>query len=145
MKSIYYWILGIFVVIAVAGVGYLINSYEQPECLDGYGSAKYVDEGDFLAKLNNITTERDIHQDYLNLTSVAMEGFRCGDTTYFIIADSNWKKVSKSKFDEYIQSKDNLIRISQSGNSPYFVKDLETGKNYFIDKNGSTWQLIESN
>jgi hypothetical protein len=74
-----------------------------------------------------------------------MESFRCGDTTYSIKNGEKWEKVSRSKFNEFIeQNRENTLKVHQSGNSPFFVNDLTDGKKYFIGNNESSYILISS-
>ncbi len=144
MKSSRYWLLGFLagiIILIVFAFKFLYN----PICYDGYGSARYVDKTELLSKLNSITTKKGVYWDNLNITSNAMESFRCGDTTYSIKEGEKWKEVSKSKFDIFIeQNKENKLRVHQSGNSPFFVDDLTDGKKYFIGINESRYVLMSS-
>lgn len=146
MKSKTYWIIGSIIVVLIIAI-FLFKSFYNPICYDGQGSAQYVSKAEFLTSLNNTSTERGIHWDYLNLTSVATENFNCGDTTYSVKDGEKWTTVSKTKFNEYIdQNKDNLnlVRISQSGNSPFFINDLTTGSKYILGINETKLVLVPS-
>jgi len=74
-----------------------------------------------------------------------MESFKCGSTAYSIKDGEKWKKVSKGKFDEFVEkNKEDTLRIYQSGNSPFFVEDLTDGKKYSIGINESRYVLMPS-
>lgn len=131
-----YYISGIIVIVLVVGAyAYFKNGVL---CVDGYGSGQYVTKSELISKLNSVGSgPNDLNIMVHGLDEIALESYRCGDTNYSIKDGDKFKEVSQSDFQKFIDGKSGLYKVTQSGNSPYIVKDLSTGDQYFIDqKNG---------
>ncbi len=139
-------ILGITGTILISIVTYgLYHSYITPECYDGYGGAQYVEKESFVKALSSAQT-----LDFVRVISLAQEVYRCGETTYLLKKSSRGVTgftevdVSRTEFNTFIESKNSsttLFKIYQSGNSPYFAEDIQTGIEYIINQNDTGYNV----
>lgn len=139
-----YYVSGIIIIVLVVGV--YVYFENGVTCYDGYGSGRYVTKSELTAKLNSAGSEpNDLSTMFHELDEIAIESYRCGDTSYSINDDDKFRKVSQSDFQKFVDGKSGLYKVTQSGNSPYFVEDLTTGNKYFIDqKNGKYILSVEN-
>lgn len=137
-----YYISGIIIIVLVIGAYvYFKNSVT---CYDGYGSGRYFTKSELTSKLNFAGSgPNDLNIMVHELDEIALESYRCGDTSYSIKDGYKFKKVSQSDFQKFVDSKSELYKVTQSGNSPYFVEDLSTGNKYLIGQKDGRYALIE--
>ena len=134
----YVWgvVAGITIIAAIYG---LYHAYTTPDCYDGYGGAHYVEKESFVKVLSSADT-----LDFIRNLSLAQEGYRCGDTTYLIKKNQEFIEVSNNEFSLFIEGKNastTLFKVYQSGNSPYFAEDIQTGIKYLINQNDTGYNV----
>jgi hypothetical protein len=140
-----YYVSGIIVMLLiVAGYTYLRNN---TVCDDGYGSGNYVSRTELFQQVDKGITSWEKFSAMLkslNENKIAFETYTCGDTDYMIKDGNTFKKVNKNSFQEFINQKtSDLVKIYQSGNSPYFVNDLSSGKKYYFSQKEGKYILVE--
>src|ERR1035437_8397879 len=142
MKKLYIT-LGIIIVVVIAGYAYLKNNITS--CYDGNGSGSYVTRGEFITKLNSVGLgPNDLNVMVSGLNKLAFESYNCERTDYMVRDGTGFKKVSQTDFHQFIAIQPaDLVKVAQSGNSPYFVSDLVTGNNYFVGQKDGKYTLIE--
>ncbi len=140
-----YYISGIVIIILVVSFyAYLRNNVT---CYDGYGSGQYFSRAEFFKKIDNgVTPQEDFSTMLkdLNDDKLAFENYRCGGTNYLIKNGNKFKEVSKINFQNFVnENSSGLVKIWQSGNSPYFVDDISTGKKYYFSIENGKYVLTE--
>jgi hypothetical protein len=140
-----YYISGIVVIVLIiAGYAYLKNNMV---CPDSYGSGRYVSRAELFQEVDKGITSSDNFSTMLGSlheNNIAFETYACGNTDYLIKDGDKFKEVSKSNFQEFINQKtSDLVKIHHSGNSPYFVDDLSSGKKYYFSQQDGKYILIE--
>ena len=142
-----YYISGIIVIVLIA-IGYVyLKNKNNVFCPDSYGSGNYVSRTELFKQIDKGITSKEnlaITLNGLNDNRIAFEIYACGNTDYMIRAGDAFKKVSENDFQKFINQKtSDLVKIHQSGNSPYFVDDLSSGKKYFFSQQEGKYILIE--
>lgn len=140
-----YYISGIIVIVLiVAGYAYFKNNMV---CPDSYGSGSYISRTELFRQVDKGITSWENFSTALkglNENKIAFETYACGNTEYMVREGNAFKKVSKNSFQEFINPKtSDLVKIHQSGNSPYFVDDLSSGKKYFFSQQEGKYVLVE--
>lgn len=149
-----YLLIGSILVVLIVAVWLFFNL--GITCRDGQGSTIYLPKNTLLKNLES-ATESEIGNYYIS--SVISTGYiaktatnSCGKIkTRVIVENGKEKSVSQSNFDKFINNYNAncgscLFRLSQSGNSPLFVKEYSSGQSYMIEsgKGALTLKLLET-
>jgi hypothetical protein len=140
-------------IVVVLAIGLWIHIYFGTSCYDGQGSTIYIPKNQLLeniASTNATEAEKYFVPPAVSSNYVAKTRTNpCGRVTNRTVMENGVEKsVSQSNFDKFISDynagcSNCLMRLSQSGNSPLFVREYPSGQSYVL-KNNNGILLLES-
>ena len=139
----------IILVVIIGGVWLFLNF--GVTCYDGQGSTMYLSKEQLLKNIKSTNaTEAEkyfipptVSSGYVAKTSTNS----CGKIiTRVTVENGTEKNVSQSNFDKFINDynvrcSNCLMRLSQSGNSPLFIREYPSGQSYILENNNGTLLL----
>lgn len=145
-------IVAVFVVL-LAGVWLFLNFGVR--CYDGQGSTMYLPREQLLKNIestNATEAEKYFIPPTISVGYIAKTKTNsCGKITSRVTVENGAEKnVSQSNFDKFINDynvgcSNCLMRLSQSGNSPLFIREYPSGPSYILKNNNGTLLLESTN
>ncbi len=148
-------IISVLILIVIIGEVWLAFLNFGVTCYDGQGSTIYLPKNTLLKNLESTNTSEigeyfippTISSGYIAKTSTNS----CGKIITRVIVENGTgteKNVSQGNFEKFINDynvrcSNCLMRLSQSGNSPLFIREYPSGQSYILKNNNGTL-LLES-